>query len=350
MSDIRVGVLGNGQLGLMMRQESEALGIDVQLRSMDFDDIEEVRTWARKFDVITYESENTPIELIADLAEFAEVHPAPKALAAAQDRYNEKRLFTKLEIPVAPFRLCNDRVTLQRAFTELGPLAIAKTRTGGYDGKGQVVLRNEADVEQAVPMIVSGDLVVEQMIDFDFEISVVGVRNRAGKFVAYPATLNRHRDGILRTSIAAPLLTPEQLAAANEYVSRIAAHFDYVGVLALEMFVANGRVIANEMAPRVHNSGHWTIEGAETSQFENHIRAICGLPVGSTAQLCPAAMVNLIGDVPPMDVMLEIPGARPHIYGKEPRPGRKLGHVTVTARNDTQLRERIDRVEALTAS
>jgi len=358
----QVGCLGGGQLGQMLALAGYPLGIRVccfdsstdvpagivgAAIAGDLQDGEKLRRWAARTDVVTYEWENFPAELVADLAEVRPVHPNPRSLTAAQDRWQEKRLFDELEIPIAPFRLVRSRRDLEVAFEELGDL-VAKTRTGGYDGKGQLVVRSPEDMDGIDALLAHGDVVAEQWVPFDCEVSIIGVRATNGEIAVYPLTRNEHRKGILHRSTA-PAGLPAAVGTKAEAAMRaLLRQLDYVGVLALELFVVGERLLANEMAPRVHNSGHWTIEGAETSQFENHLRAICGLPLGSTALRGAAAMVNLIGSMPPLARVLDIDGAALHDYGKtEARPGRKLGHVTITATDEASLAPRLDALERI---
>lgn len=355
----KVGVLGGGQLGQMLALAGHPIGIEVSCYDTSptcsashggvvvagkFNELDKIRAWAATCDVITYEWENVPIELVSDLAVNNLVRPAPNALAAAQDRWHEKRLLADLQIPVAPFRLCSKEGDLISAMMEIGPDVIAKTRRGGYDGKGQVRLHE--DITPALALLEQGDVVVEQLVDFEFEASIIAARSSNGHVVLYPTTLNEHRNGILHHSIAHAGLTQEQQHQAGEFVSAIMNKLEYVGVIALELFsTRDGRLVANEIAPRVHNSGHWTIEGSETSQFENHLRAICGLPLGGTDTLCDAAMVNIIGNAPNAIEILKVPGASLHTYQKAPRPGRKLGHVTVVAQDENVMLSRLAEVE-----
>ena len=357
---MRIGSLGGGQLSQMMALAGHPIGIEVScydtaadlsashggsITAGAWNDIDKVRAWASTCDVITYEWENVPAELVADLSTIKPVRPAVKALATAQDRWSEKRMLTALQIPVAPFRLCQNEDDLKTAIKELGPDVVVKTRTGGYDGKGQVVIRSGSSISPAVEMMNELGLVVEQMIPFDFEASIIAARSVSGGVATYPPTLNTHHLGILRTSVVDTGLSHHQANEASEFVRKIVEELDYVGVIALEMFSVGGRLLANEIAPRVHNSGHWTIEGAETSQFENHLRAVAGLPLGSTAARCPAAMINIIGKAPNVMEILSVAGASLHTYQKAPREGRKLGHVTVTAPDSATLAQRMQAVQ-----
>ena len=344
-----VGILGGGQLGRMLALAGYPLG--VRARCLDpsadapagqitellvgsYDDPERLQALADGADVVTYEFENVPARAAHFLAERMPVSPSPAALEAAQDRLAEKTLFRSLDIPTPRFAAVSSRPELHRVAAEIALPAVLKTRRLGYDGKGQAILRQPIDVEAAWNTAAFGgsSCILEQFVTFDRELSVVAVRGRDGEVRCYPPIENHHRDGILRRSLApAPELTTELHRQAEDYATRIMVALGYVGVLAVELFQHNGRLLANEMAPRVHNSGHWTIEGAETSQFDNHLRATLGLPLGSTAARGHSAMLNLIGALPDPRAVLAVEGAHLHLYGKAPRPSRKLGHVTVTA-------------------
>jgi 5-(carboxyamino)imidazole ribonucleotide synthase len=276
------------------------------------------------------------------------VFPLPRALEVSQDRLVEKDTFRSLGIPTAPYREVGNRAALDAAIGELGLPAVLKTRRGGYDGKGQAVLRSPADVGAAWDQLVSAPLILEGFVNFSRELSIVAVRGRDGETKTWPAVENRHVDGILHlTRAPAPRLDDSLQARADACIRPLLDELEYVGVGCVELFEVDGNLLANEMAPRVHNSGHWTIEGAETSQFENHLRAVLGWPLGSTAPRGVSAMVNCIATMPDRDAILAVPGAHLHDYGKEPRPGRKLGHVTLTAVDPATLEQRLASVEAL---
>jgi 5-(carboxyamino)imidazole ribonucleotide synthase len=304
---------------------------------------------AEASDVITYEFENISVTELRSIAAKIPVFPPPEALRIAQDRLYEKSLFEQLRIPVPDFLPVSDRHDLDRAVSALGFPFVLKTRTLGYDGKGQAVLRTASDLPAVWRSIGKVPLIAEQWVDFDYEVSVIGARNPGGECVVYPLTENRHRDGILRVSRATCRHAP-MLDIAGEYLVRLLEHFDYVGVLALELFVDNGQLLANEFAPRVHNSGHWTIEGAATSQFENHIRAVLDLPLGDTSAVACAGMLNLIGTIPD-----EVRRAADfefflHDYGKSARAGRKLGHITLLADSEATRNARIAALENVLAT
>jgi 5-(carboxyamino)imidazole ribonucleotide synthase len=359
---MKVGILGGGQLGRMLTLAGYPLGItcscydDTPNVSASFTghveagsvtEIKRIDAWVKHQDVITYEWENFPTELVGHIAALRPLHPSVKALVAAQDRWHEKVLFDELDIPVPAFRFASDEAELRTAIDELGCPLVVKTKTGGYDGKGQAVVRSDDDIPAALALLNHSPVIAEAFVDFQSEVSAIGVRARDGDIKVYPLTHNTHVDGILRRSVAPAVVPAEFEQAAQRHLGAIMKKLDYVGVLALEMFVTPGGLLANEMAPRVHNSGHWTQNGATTSQFENHLRAVTGMPLGSTEPLCPTAMVNLIGFIPPIDRVLAVPGTHVHLYDKEVRPGRKVGHINVTAPTTTELMERVAAVERL---
>jgi 5-(carboxyamino)imidazole ribonucleotide synthase len=292
-------------------------------------------------DVVTFEFENVPDIAARALTEATLVFPPPAALQVAQDRLLEKRCFQELGIPTPQFRAVDNEADLRQAVQQLGLPSVLKTRRFGYDGKGQYLLKSESDASEALASVGNGALILEEFVHFSRELSLVAVRSRSGACQCYPLIENTHKSGILRLS-QAPTNTPEAVQAdAMHSVERLLDHLDYVGVLTVEFFDVNGKLLANEFAPRVHNSGHLSIEGAETSQFENHLRAICDLPLGSTRMLGPTAMLNLIGELPDKAAVLAIPGSHYHDYGKQVRPGRKLGHITLTAGSESELAARV---------
>jgi len=287
-----------------------------------FDDPAALARLAAGADVVTYEFENVPVEAARAVSPL----PTPLALELGQDRLVEKQLFARLGIPTARFGSLEDT----------GLPALVKSRRLGYDGKGQRRVEGSGEVGE--------DELVEEIVPFDRELSILAVRGPTGETRFWPLTENAHRDGILRVSRAPAPSAPQR--EAEEIATRLLDELGYVGVLALELFEVDGRLLANEYAPRVHNTGHWTIEGAVTSQFENHLRAILGLPLGSTDALAPSVMVNLIGGVPPAAELLRLPGAHVHLYGKEPRHGRKLGHVTLVGADEATVAAAVALVEA----
>jgi 5-(carboxyamino)imidazole ribonucleotide synthase len=311
----------------------------------DYDDPAALERFAQGLDVVTYEFENVPVETARVLLERVAVYPPPAALEVAQDRLAEKSFFRDHGIPTAPFLPSDTREEISKSLRTLGTPAVLKTRRFGYDGKGQAVIESSANVEAAWTALGGRPLILEGFVPFDRELSVLAVRGRDGEMAFYPVVENHHREGILRLSIApAPHVTEEMQATAEGYARRVMEALNYVGVLAMELFEVQGELLANEMAPRVHNSGHWTIEGAETSQFENHLRAILGMPLGSTAPRGHSAMLNIIGDLPDTAEALRLPNAHLHLYGKAPRPGRKIGHITLRTDDAGTLVEGIERL------
>jgi 5-(carboxyamino)imidazole ribonucleotide synthase len=309
------------------------------------DDIDAAQRVAKGVDVVTYEWEGVPAATARALEAIAPVWPPPAALDVAQDRLIEKQTLRSLGIQTAEFRAVDSADDLAAACAELGAPAVLKTRRGGYDGKGQTIVQHAGDVERAWAELGGVPLILEAFVPFDRELSIVAVRARNGEIRAWPVVENEHRDGILRVT-RAPAAQAAQ-ADAEACIRPLLESLDYVGVCCVELFDVGGTLLANEIAPRVHNSGHWTIEGAETSQFENHVRAVAGMPLGATAARGPAAMVNCIGTMPDRDAVLRIPGAHFHDYGKSPRPGRKLGHVTITAPDERARDELLEQVLAL---
>ncbi len=359
---MKVGILGAGQLGRMLALAGYPLGLRFRFLdpnpespaaplgefiAADYDDPDALRRFADGLDVATYEFENVPASVADYLTgRVPAVHPHYGALAAAQDRLEEKEMFRRLGIPTAPFERVDSEEDLARAVEVLGLPAVLKTRRFGYDGKGQFVLRDGSDVGAAWAALGGSPLILEGFVAFERELSIIAVRGLGGDVAFYPLVENHHREGILRLSLApAPGVEPALQARAEGFARAVLEAFDYVGVLAIELFQRGDELLANEMAPRVHNSGHWTIEGAETSQFENHLRAICGLPLGSTAPRGHSAMLNLIGSVPPREAVLATPDAHLHLYDKAARPGRKLGHITVRADDAEIVSRRLTELE-----
>jgi 5-(carboxyamino)imidazole ribonucleotide synthase len=313
-----------------------------------YDDPAALDRFAEHLALATYEFENVPVSSARRLAGRLAVLPPPGALEVSQDRVAEKRFFESVDLPVAPWRPVESAPELSRAVAELGCPAVLKTRRLGYDGKGQELIREPGDVAGAWARLRGVSLVLEGFVRFDRELSILAVRGRDGATACYPLVENLHVGGILRRSLApAPGASSPIQARAEAHARRVLDALDYVGVLAIELFQVGDHLLANEMAPRVHNSGHWTIEGAETSQFENHLRAVAGLPLGSTAPRGVSLMLNLIGAAPDASAVLAVPGAHLHLYGKAPRPGRKLGHVTLCANDLLELDRRRAGIEAL---
>jgi 5-(carboxyamino)imidazole ribonucleotide synthase len=340
-----IGLLGGGQLGRMLALAGYPLGLRfraldhnpdapvrgvAELMTAEFDDLKALELFADGLDLASFEFENVPVESLRFLNERVPVFPPPDALEWGQDRLLEKSFFQRLGIPTARFSAVRSKQDLERAAGEIGLPAVLKTRRLGYDGKGQFILQTAEDVPAAWSSIGSPALILESFVPFEREMSVLAVRGRKSDTAFYPLVENHHEGGILRLSLApAPCRNPELQTLAEDYAARVLEALDYVGVLAIEFFLLDGQLYANEFAPRVHNSGHWTIEGAQTSQFENHLRAILGLPLGSTAAVGHSAMVNLIGTLPDPRAVLAMKDAHLHLYDKAPRPGRKLGHITI---------------------
>lgn len=370
-----IGILGGGQLGYMLALAGYPLGLHFRFLdpspeapvgriatriTAQYDDHSALKKFAAGLELVTYEFENVPVETARFLAERVPVLPPPAALEAAQDRLNEKHLFQKLGIATTEFAPVGDQEGLDAAVKQIGLPAVLKTRRMGYDGKGQWILRSAEDLARAKAELPAanaaasakrsgtegdqqtGPFLLERLVPFSRELSVLAVRGREGETAVYPLVENHHRDGILRLSLApAPQLDRAVQQAAEDAARRVLDALQYVGALAIEFFEHEGRLLANEMAPRVHNSGHWTIEGAVTSQFENHLRAVVGLPLGSTSAIGCSAMLNLIGDVPDAAEVLAVRDAHLHLYGKSARAGRKLGHVTLRASSPEQLASRL---------
>jgi 5-(carboxyamino)imidazole ribonucleotide synthase len=343
---MRIGIIGAGQLGQMLALagyplaqsflflDSSADSPGGQVGPMitgAFDDPASLERLAAETDLVTYEFENVPVAALAAVAKSRPCHPPVEALRVSQDRLLEKELFGRLGIPTPAFRAVDSLADLRAAVAAIGLPCVLKTRRLGYDGRGQHYLRRPSDVEPAWKALGGVPLILEGFVDFDREVSIIGARSTRGETRCYPLCGNAHREGILRVTLA-PATNARLQKAAERHLRRAMDHFGYAGVLTIEFFVQRGRLVANEMAPRVHNSGHWTIEGAVTSQFENHLRAIMGLPLGETRAVGHSAMVNFIGTMPDRDRVLALPGAHHHDYGKAPRPGRKLGHCTIVAR------------------
>jgi 5-(carboxyamino)imidazole ribonucleotide synthase len=367
MSDAQplVAVLGGGQLGRMLALAGLPLGLrfrfldpepDAPARALgalvvgDLADEAALAEVAAGASAVTYEWEGVPADAVRFLSERVCTRPGSRSLEVAQDRLLEKQTFQRLGVPGPAFAPADSRESLRRAVETIGLPAVVKTRRGGYDGKGQRVVSAPAEIDDAWRALGPAPLLVEARVPFDRELSTIAVRAADGTTACWPMVENHHRDGILRTSRApAPGLTPA-LEAHGERVAHVLLDaLDHVGVLAIELFQVGDDLLPNELAPRVHNSGHWTIEGADTSQFENHLRAVMGWPLGSTAARAHSEMVNCIGALPDPETVLRVPGAHLHDYGKTPRAGRKLGHVTVTAASPEELDERAARLRTALA-
>lgn len=380
-----IGILGGGQLGYMLALAGYPLGLHFRFFdpspeapvgriasrvTAEFSDESALEKFANGLELVTYEFENVPVAAVRYLAERVPVLPSPAVLEAAQDRLREKELFRSLGIPTTDFLAVMDRDALDGAVKQLGLPAILKTCRMGYDGKWQWMLKSAEDVARAkeemqavagaeAPRSIEAGVnpaptktgeaafILERFVSFTRELSVIAVRGRTGETAVYQLVENHHRGGILRLSLApAPQLSVEIQRAAERAARGVFEKLQYVGVLAIEFFERDGELLANEMAPRVHNSGHWTIEGALTSQFENHLRAVVGLPLGSTLAIGCSAMLNLIGEVPDPAEVLAVRDAHLHLYGKSPRAGRKLGHVTLRASSSEQLASRLSELSS----
>ena len=358
-----VGILGGGQLARMMALAGAPLGLRFlvmdsvadacagQFAPMvvgDYTDQAALAEFAGRVDVATFDFENVPAESARWLAERVPVFPAPRAPAVAQDRLAEKTLFRELGIPVPPFADIASREQLDAAVAALGMPCILKTRRLGYDGKGQFRIKTAADVAAAWDALgaqaATVGLILEGFVAFQRELSVVAVRGRNGEFRTWPLTENWHVDGVLSASLAPARVDDTMRETALSHARKLAEALEYVGVFALELFCRDGELLANELAPRVHNSGHWTIEGSETSQFQNHLRAVLGLPLGDTRMVGQACMLNWIGAMPDATAVLGEAGGHWHDYGKSPRDGRKVGHATLRADSASELAATLERV------
>jgi len=359
---VTIGILGGGQLGYMLALAGYPLGLHfrfldpspeapvgriAQRVTADYNDQAALEKFASGLELVTYEFENVPVEAAEFLAARVPVYPPPVALEAAQDRLKEKQLFQKLDIATTEFAPVSKPNELDAAMKKIGLPAVLKTCRMGYDGKGQWILRTAEEVAKAKSELPADPLILERFVPFTRELSILAVRSSNGETAIYPLVENHHRGGILRLSLApAPRLEPPIQRAAENAARHVLESLKYVGVLAIEFFEHDGRLLANEMAPRVHNSGHWTIEGAVTSQFENHLRAVLGMPLGSTGLTGHSAMLNLIGELPESTEVLAVPDAHLHLYGKSPRLGRKLGHVTLRAASPERLALRLSELSA----
>lgn len=345
-----IGILGGGQLARMIALAAAPLGLKAHIYAPEegspafdvasghtraaYDDLGALERFAGAVDVVTYEFENVPVYTADFLARHVPVHPGPHALGITQDRLEEKEFVSGLNIKTAPFAAVHDEAELEAALAEIGRPAVLKTRRFGYDGKGQAIIREGDDAAAKFAHIGRHPAILEGFVPFEREVSIVAARTEDGRFEAYEVTQNEHRHHILHRSTVPAEVSPAVAAVSREIARRIGESLGYVGVFAVEMFlvVVEGTqgVIVNEIAPRVHNSGHWTLDGAVTSQFEQHVRAIAGWPLGAVERYGRVEMTNLIGDeADDWLAVLEEPGAHLHLYGKEEaRPGRKMGHVT----------------------
>lgn len=368
-----VGILGGGQLARMMALCGAPLGLRFLVMDTaadacagqfapllvgDYRDQAALAEFASRVDVATFDFENVPAESAQWLSARVPVFPSPRALAVAQDRLAEKTLFRELGIPVPAFADIATRADLDAAIASIGTPCILKTRRLGYDGKGQFRIKPAMGNGQSGTSLATADaawealgaqaqtvgLILEAFVPFERELSVVAVRGRDGAFRTWPLTENWHVDGVLSASLAPAQVDAALADTAIGYARKLGEALDYVGVFALELFCRDGVLLANELAPRVHNSGHWTSEGSETSQFQNHLRAVLGLPLGATRMLGHACMLNWIGELPAADAVLGEAGGHWHDYGKSPRAGRKVGHATLRADSRVALCEALSNV------
>lgn len=348
----KIGIFGGGQLGRMMAQAALPLNLQCTFFEANADcpaavlgqvysnqnDPEALQAFIRSADVFSLEFENTPLADVDILSQQKAIFPPRQALATAQNRLLEKELFRHLDIPVAPFKAVDSLESLKDAVQTLGLPIVLKTATGGYDGKGQFVLRETEQIDQAWQELgPAHSLIAESFVKFSREVSIIAVRGQDGEVKTWPLAENHHHHGILSHSIVPAPHSEDLQPVAQDYITRLLNHLNYVGVLTLELFVTEQGLFANEMAPRVHNSGHWSIEGAVCSQFENHVRAVAGLPLGSTEVIRPTVMINIIGKHPKPEDVLALNGAHLHLYNKTERDGRKLGHITLMPLNRSEL-------------
>ncbi len=349
----RIGVLGGGQLGRMMAQA--AAHLDIRFRFWDpspdacaapfgehlrapYDDPDAAKRFCEGLDAATYEFENIPAETARAIAQRVPLRPSARSIELTQDRLTEKNFLQEAGAPPAPYAPVASDAELDVALARLGRPAVLKTRRFGYDGKGQTVIRSDTDLPAARELAASAPCVLESFIGFTRELSVVAVRTQTGHVATYPVTENIHADGILRASLAPAAGRPP---AAADIAVRICEALDHVGALCVELFDTPAGLLVNEIAPRVHNSAHWTIDATPASQFENHARAVVGMELGDTGATTPAVMLNLIGALPDATAVSAIdPDARLHLYDKAPRPGRKVGHLTLVG---DRLAERVER-------
>ncbi len=352
---MKIGILGGGQLAAMMAQAGLPMGLDFvfldpaadacagRYGPLLNDQWSNAPARAELLDCerLTCDFENVPADVLAALADSVPVRPGPAAFAAAQDRLDEKKLFQRLDIPVGPFAAVSSRPELLQALDRIAYPAVLKTRRLGYDGKGQAILRSLEDLEPAWARLGDQALVLEAWVAFRHECALTGVRSSTGEVRFYPPSWTVHRDGILKLAYAPAPISPALIEEAERHLARLMGELDYVGCLTLEYFMTEEGLLANEFAPRVHNSAHWTIEGAVTSQFANHIRAVADLPIGDTSARGRSLMLNWLGALPDRDRLLNLPGLAWHDYRKAARSGRKVGHATLVAADDAQMAQAI---------
>ena len=355
---MKIGVLGAGQLGRMLALSAYPLGHQMRFLALSEEDPssllgktfihnnnpEMVSNFADSSDIVTYESENTDVTIVNEISKNTKVYPSDKSLYISQHRGREKALLDTLKIPCAPYQMVNSLDDLKSAIKNIGIPSILKTATDGYDGKGQFLIKSEAQIDEAWEKMSGVDSILEGFINFKRELSLIAVRGIDGSLEYYPLVENSHHEGILRLTIApAQNISVSLQNKAEEYMSSLLKEIKHVGVLTIELFESDDDLLVNEIAPRVHNSGHWTIEGAQTSQFENHIRAITESPLGQTTMTSKfSAMINIIGVHGPIQKVLKTKNAHLHLYNKAERTGRKLGHITLTSNSIDELNKTID--------
>ena len=355
---MKIGVLGAGQLGRMLALSAYPLGHQMRFLALSEEDPssllgktfihnnnpEMVSNFADSSDIVTYESENTDVTIVNEISKNTKVYPSDKSLYISQHRGREKALLDTLKIPCAPYQMVNSLDDLKSAIKNIGIPSILKTATDGYDGKGQFLIKSEAQIDEAWEKMSGVDAILEGFINFKRELSLIAVRGIDGSLEYYPLVENSHHEGILRQTLApAQNISVSLQNKAEEYMSSLLKEIKHVGVLTIELFESDDDLLVNEIAPRVHNSGHWTIEGAQTSQFENHIRAITESPLGQTTMTSKfSAMINIIGVHGPIQKVLKTKNAHLHLYNKAERTGRKLGHITLTSNSIDELNKTID--------
>jgi 5-(carboxyamino)imidazole ribonucleotide synthase len=355
-----IGIFGSGQLGKMTATAAKEMGYRVHVYSPDhdspagqvadvqgsYDDLEAIENFAKQVDVITLEFENIPLKTLAAAGRHAPVHPGVETLRTAQHRATEKNFLRDLGILTCKFEVVHSLEELQSACSKIMP-AVVKTTSDGYDGKGQVVIRSADDAAEAWEALGTTEAILEEWIEYDFEFSVVAARNAGGEFAAFRSFRNEHADQILDVSISPSGLSEATERAAEKVVAQIMESLQTIGMLCVEFFYRDGEILVNELAPRPHNSGHLTIEGHVTSQFAQHVRAVCNLKLGSTRQHTPAAMANILGDQwdngqPRWHEALSVPGVKLHLYSKDvPKPKRKMGHLTAVSATADEAREKV---------
>lgn len=360
---MKIGILGAGQLGRMLALAGYPLGLEFRFfdsnkvspaRSLGefvnapFTDRAALSAFATGVDLVTTEFENIDIEAVSVVEQSAPFYPGTKAVGISQDRLLEKDFFNGLGIKTAPYVKVDAKQDLYTAIDTLGLPLILKTRRLGYDGKGQAVVRKREDADQAFTQLGGQDLIAEGFVNFKRELSMIAVRSVRGATVFYDLNVNTHINGILsRTVVSSDLVSRDLQMKAEALASKALEALNYVGVLVIELFDTTNGLVVNEMAPRVHNSGHWSIEGARSSQFENHLRAVCNMPLGSTSTYGHCGMLNILHVLPDTEALLKIPGANLHWYAKDPRPGRKLGHLTFVEDSLDVLQQKLADAERL---